>query len=99
MASIGRVGKYPTKKGERWYFAAYLPGVDPKTGKRRQHWRRGLATKREALEKLREYTGQVDRDEIVEASKITVGEYLDGWVAGLGVDRRPSTVASYRGRI
>ena len=55
---------------------------DPKTGKRRrrQKWMSLRGTKRQAETKLAELLHKVNRNEFVEPSKITVGEWLDYWL-------------------
>lgn len=50
-------------------------------GKHKQKWARFHGTRKQAEQKLTELTGEVDRGEFVEPSKLTVGTYLDEWLA------------------
>ncbi len=52
-------------------------GPDPATGRRRQVWRGGFATKREAQRALREALSRVDQGTFVAQPRVTVGNYLD----------------------
>lgn len=78
-----------------WWFVTDV-GIGP-DGKRRQARRRGFKTKREAQEELDRLRMRVHESTFVAPQKLTVGEYLAGWLDGLEVaGKRPSTVASYR---
>lgn len=67
------------KKGEcRWRIILSLGrGADSKY---KQRWISFTGTRKQAEVKLRELTGEVDRGEFIEPSKITVGAWLDQWV-------------------
>lgn len=66
-------------------------------GKRRQLKRSGFATKRAAQQALTALLADHHRGRFVQPRKITVGEYLEGWLDGLANQgRRESTVNSHR---
>ena len=70
--------------------------VDPVTGKRRQP-QRTYKTKREAEAGLAQWLVEIERGTVVEASKMTVGEYLQQWLTTSAQHRvRPTTFESYR---
>jgi len=89
---LGRRVNCPKKHGS-WYFSHELP---PSTsGKRRQVFKGGFATQREAQTALNDALARLERGTYVEVGRQTVGEYLDVWLAGKG-RLRASTVRSYR---
>lgn len=91
MARTGTVARYDSG----WGYRVELPR-DPATGKRRQRWKQGYRTKREAEEALKACIAETQLGPIVDRSKATLGEYLDEWIE-LQTDRlRPSTLHSYR---
>lgn len=73
-------------------------GRDPATGRRRIRYHSFRGTKREALVKLRELMGTVDKASYVEPSKITLAEFLRKrlaqWEASGGIT--PRTLERYR---
>ncbi len=72
---------------------------DPNTGRRRrrQKWVTVRGTKREAEAKLAELLHKVNRNEFVEPSKITLGEWLDRWLEHrIRPKRRLRTYESYK---
>src|SRR5262245_30649582 len=88
------------KKGEfRWRIILSL-GRDPVTKKWRQRWVKVHGTKTKAEAKLRELTGQVDRGEFVEPSKLTVGQYLEGeWLPKVKAKHCARTYEVYRNAV
>jgi integrase len=84
------------KKGESSWRIVLSLGKGP-DGKYRQKWITFHGTRRQADAKLRELTGEVDRGEFVEPSKLTLGEYLDEWLdkAIKPPRRAQSTYTSY----
>jgi integrase len=82
------------KRGKSWAYVVDLPpGQD---GARRQRWRSGFRTRREAERALAQTIGQVHRGEYVERSRLSVGAYLsDEWLPAIRSSVRPSTHASY----
>lgn len=84
------------KRGKTWSYVHYVS--DAATGKRRQTWKGGFATKRDAARALREAMGQIDRGVYVEPTKLTVGEYLTKhWLPMINVEY--STWESYERNI
>lgn len=81
--------------GTWWFVADVGRGPD---GKRRQARRRGFATKKEAQAELDRLRVGVRENTFVSIQKMTLGEYVDGWLTSLETvqGRQPSTVASYR---
>jgi integrase len=80
------------KKHGSWYFAHELPpGPD---GKRRQSKAGGFPTEREARRAMNSAIGEVQSGTWVDYPKVTVGEYLDQWLAGKAT-LRSSTRRSY----
>jgi integrase len=80
----------------RWYFVVD-GGKDPETGRRRQVYRRGFRTQKDAQEALDKVRGQRRTASYVRPTKVTVSEYMTAWLASLPAQgRRPSTVDGYR---
>jgi integrase len=83
------------KRGDKWCFVIDI-GKDPETGKRKQKWVHGFATKRQAQQGLQESLGQLNRGAFVEPSKLTLGEYLlTTWLPAIQDRVRTSTFDSY----
>src|SRR5512139_3544501 len=68
------------KKGEFTWRIILSLGKDPVTQRWRQQWVTFHGTRQQAEQKLTELTGEVQRGEFVEPSKLTVGEWLDEWL-------------------
>jgi integrase len=82
------------KRGRTWSYVLDV-GRDPVTGRRRQRWRGGFATKAEAERALAgQVSGTGGRDS-VEDSALRVDAYLDQWFEGVRPALRPSTAKSY----
>lgn len=78
----------------RWFFVIDLPRVEGK--KRRQVWRGGFKTKREAQAALDAHKAERAHGLNVDPSRITVGAYLlDHWLPSIPGRVRPTTVDSY----
>ncbi len=67
-------------------------------GKRRQSRTGGFATKRDAQRALTDALGRLDRGTYVEVGRQTVGDYLEGWLAGKA-RLRATTARSYEAHI
>ena len=74
-----------------WY---YRVDTGARNGQRQRRTKGGFATKSEALAAMAKLQKDVADGTHVEGSRQTVGQYLDGWLAG--VDVRASTFKSYR---
>lgn len=78
-----------------WRFVVDL--TPPGAAKRRQVFRRGFKTKREALEELDKLRTQLRTGSYVEPSKLTVEGFLrDRWLPTLSAKVRPTTADTYR---
>jgi integrase len=76
---------------EAWQLVYDLPpGPD---GKRRQKTETVRGPKKAAQIRLREVLGAVDQGRVADPGKMTVGEYLDDWLAGL--TRAGTTIERY----
>lgn len=67
------------KRGSKWCFVLDI-GRDPETGKRRQKWFSGFATKKEAQRAMVEKIAELNRGEYIEPTKMTVKEFLEMWL-------------------
>ncbi len=67
------------KRGSKWCFVLDI-GRDPETGKRRQKWFSGFATKKEAERAMVEKIAELNRGEYIEPTKMTVKEFLEMWL-------------------
>ena len=90
-------GAVPHKDASGRYYFVVDGGKDPETGKRRQVYRRGFRTQKEAQEALDKIRGQRRSATYVRPTNVTVAEYMTKWLAGLPAQgRKPSTVDGYR---
>lgn len=90
MSHRGSVRK---EQNGRWSFVVDLPS----SAQRRQVRRRGFATRREAQDALVSLLAEMQQGALVKPGRMTVGEYLTGWMEALSVTgRKESTVSSYR---
>jgi integrase len=85
MAVTTRQGK----RGPSYRVTVDFPR-DPLTGARRQR-SETFRTKKEALTREREWLTEIERGTAVDATKMTVGEYLPQWLATMGAETRGST--------
>ena len=86
-----------TKRGKDSYTIVLNLGTDPETGKRRQQWVTVRGTKKDAERRLSELLNQLDTGTFVKPRKITVGEYLQEWLADYAeLHCSPKTIESYR---
>jgi hypothetical protein len=69
------------KRGNTWSYVVDV-GRDPVTGRRRQRWKGGFPTKREAERALGRALAAVGAGEVADAGGLTVGAYFDQWLAG-----------------
>ena len=86
-----------TRRAKDSYTVVLNLGTDPETGKRRQQWVTVRGTKKEAERRLSELLNQLDTGTFVKPRKITVGEYLQQWLADYAeLHCSPKTIESYR---
>jgi hypothetical protein len=77
------------KRHGSWYYVHELPPAPD--GRRRQTFRGGFSTEREARQALNQALDAVNSGEWVEPRQFTVAEYLDRWIAGKAGLRRSRT--------
>jgi integrase len=88
--------KLKSSKHGSWFYVIELPpGPD---GKRRQQRRGGFDSERAASQGLADVVTKLDAGTWASAGRMTVGDYLEEWLAGKG-KLRPSTRTSYRQHI
>ena len=85
------------KRGSTWSYV--VRERDPQTGRTKARWVGGFATREEARRERDRMRNAVNRGTSVSSSKVTVGEYLEGWIAAHELALKPSTAKSYRGNI
>jgi integrase len=83
------------KRGNTWSYVVDI-GRDPMSGRRRQQWKGGFPTKREAERGLGHALAAVGAGAVPDAGRLTVGAYFDQWLAGHVPSLKPSTAKSYR---
>lgn len=67
------------KRGKKWCFVLDV-GRDPETGKRKQKWFSGYATKKEAQRAMSEKLAEVNRGDYIEPTKMNLADFLDTWL-------------------
>ena len=82
------------KRGSTWSYVIEL-ARDPSTGKRRQQWKGGFRTKKEAEVAMRAASVASDEGRHVGASRKSVAAFLDEWVEAQRPNLRATTHASY----
>ncbi len=88
-----RSGSITGSKADGWSFVVDIPGPD---GKRKQHRRRGFATKGDAQQALNTVLTEIQTGTFTAPDKLTVEKYLADWVSGLPVrGLKPSTYTDY----
>jgi integrase len=84
------------KRGNTWCVVVDV-GRDAETGKRRQSWKSGFRTRREAERGLTELLGRLEGGSFVEPTRQTVGDFLCEWLAAIEArGLRPNTLSTYR---
>lgn len=73
-------GSLRKRSEHSWTIVLYL-GRDPVTGKKKQSWRTVTGTKKKAEAELNRLLHELDTGAYIDPSKLTVGEYLDKWLA------------------
>ncbi len=67
----------PFKRGNTWTIL-YYP-IDPKTGKKKQRWKGGFKTKKEAQDAIYEINAKINSNTYIEPTKMTLAKYLNKW--------------------
>jgi len=82
------------QRGSTWSYTVRVR--DANTGKMKDQWHGGFATKKEARTARNDARALSDKGTAVAASKITVKEYLEQWLEASETRVRPTTLRSYR---
>ncbi|MFB9238689.1 tyrosine-type recombinase/integrase [Plantactinospora siamensis] len=91
----GPIKRIELKDGKVRYRFVIDVGRDPDTGKRKQVTHT-FDTAKEAKAEYARIKHETDRGTYVRPNKITVGEFLDGWLASATRDVEKGTAANYR---
>jgi integrase len=83
-----------TRRGKSSWRLKYELPRDPKTGKRQTRYQTVRGTKREANDKLIEIQASVRNRTYVEATKLTLGEFVENWLT-LTIQVSPKTFERY----
>jgi hypothetical protein len=75
-------------RGNTWRYVVDI-GRDPMSGRRRQTWKGGFPTKREAERGLGRALAAVGAAQVPDAGRLTVGAYFDQWLAGHAPSLKP----------
>ncbi len=89
----GRKLNCPRSHGS-WTFVANLPAEGPTP--RRQHTKGGFTTKRDAEQSLRTFLATVDAGQVVLPTKVTVEQYLVGWLDAVAPSLAATAASNYR---
>ena len=90
-------GTIRQRKDGRWE-ARYTTGRDPGTGKQIQKSVYG-ATQQEVRKKMNQATAAIDEGLYREPTKITVGEWMDTWLAEYMLQIKPNTLHEYTAQV
>lgn len=89
----GRVFQRTKGRGRPWSYVVDLPaGPD---GRRRQRLKGGFRTKEEAQTALSLVVADSHRGVVVDATRVTLGEFLDDWLASVSRSLKPTTWEGY----
>ena len=90
-------GTIRQRKDGRWE-GRFTVGTNPGTGKQVQRSVYGK-TQQEVRKKLAEATASVDAGTFLEPSKLTLGNWLDIWLAEYNPDIKPQTLITYKTQV
>jgi integrase len=82
------------RRGKKSWELKFDAGMDPATGKRKTRFASFKGTKRDAEIKLANLIAEASKGESVDPSKITVAEYVRGWLDS--ADVAPKTLERYK---
>lgn len=94
MGTIRKITKTTKGKKYTYYEARYTEGFDPGTGKQIQRSITGK-TQKEVAQKLKAATAAIDAGTYKAPCKMSVGEWLDIWVAEYLKNVKPLTAQNY----
>lgn len=83
-----------TRSGDGWQYVIDA-GLDA-NGRRRQHRRRGFATRKLAQAAMVEAQNAALHGELVSCGRRTVAEYLEQWLAAVQASLEPAGFTNYR---
>ena len=82
------------QRGSTWSYVVRVR--DPKTGKMKDQWKGGYATRKEAKAARDDARAAANKGTAVASTRITVREYLEQWLEVQAGQVRPTTLVSYR---
>lgn len=85
------------RRGATWSYV--VRERDPKTGKTRPRWVGGFPTRKAAKDARDGARNSVNKGTYVAPQDLTVGAWLDRWIAAHEVELKPSTAKTYRDNI
>ncbi|MFF0343479.1 tyrosine-type recombinase/integrase [Kribbella sp. NPDC004875] len=91
---MSKVNDGLVKRGKTWSYVIRV--TDPVTGQSKPKWVGGFPTEKAAKEARDDARRAASRGEYIEKSRITVEQYLTGWLDGHALEIKPSTLAGYR---
>ncbi|MDQ6849050.1 MAG: Arm DNA-binding domain-containing protein, partial [Actinomycetota bacterium] len=89
----GRVFQRTPGRGKPWSYVVDLPGGA--NGKRRQRLKGGFRTKAEAQLALTETLADAQKGVVLDPRKVSIGEFLEDWLASVSRSLKPTTVEGY----
>ena len=98
MGSIRKITKISKGKEYTYYEARFTEGFDPGTGKQIQRSISGKS-KKEVAQKLKAATAAIDAGNYKAPCKMTVGQWLDIWVAEYLNSVKPLTKHNYNKQV
>ena len=84
----------PFKRGSTWTYVYYI--IDSETGDRKQKWRGGFKTQKEASEDMVKTKAAILNDTYTNDSKIAIKQYLDRWCQTNRESLAPNSILSYK---
>ena len=96
--NIRKITQTVNGKQYTYWQARYTAGYDPGTGKQIQRSITGK-TQKEVMEKLRQYTCELDNGSYIDPCKMTLGEWLDIWKTDYLMGVKESTAEIYTNAI
>ncbi|HUP69960.1 MAG TPA: tyrosine-type recombinase/integrase [Acidimicrobiales bacterium] len=89
----GRVFQRNKGRGKPWSYAVDLPAHAD--GRRRQRLKGGFRTKDEAEKALARTLADAQKGIVLDPGKVTLGEYLEDWLASVSRSLKPTTLEGY----
>ncbi len=83
------------KRGKQSWAIKLDISPDPETGKRRSKWHTVHGTKRDAQRELNRLLYEIDRNQYIDPSRMTVAEFLTSWLDDIASTVRPTTLVRY----